>query len=189
MTLQDETLAPEDQISAPVVTTPNTEQDAAPSLRSSTSPDETFAALAIIDHELHERTKRISTLVEALDTRGMQETVLKKLEEEKVWLAKNSKAIAHLDTTENEASELLHNELAKNMNNVSAAVESIKSTLGARTPEDGDQKSQAAEVVHTGEMPLAVVSLILICWQNANLTMASITPTQLSCCPCSSHSF
>ena len=68
MTLQDETLAPEDQISVPVVTTPNTEQDAAPSLRSSTSPDETFAALAIIDHELHERTKRISTLVEALDT-------------------------------------------------------------------------------------------------------------------------
>ena len=69
----------------------------------------------------------------------MQETVLKKLEEEKVWLAKNSKAIVHLDTTENEVSELLHNELAKNMNNVSVAVESIKSTLGTRTPEDGDQ--------------------------------------------------
>ena len=163
MTLQDETLAPEDQISAPLATTPNTIQDAAPPVRSNTSPNETFAALAIIDHELHERTKKISTLVEGLDARGMQETVLKKLEEEEVWLAENSKVIVHLDTTGDEASELLYNELAKNMNNVSAAVKSIKRTLKARTPEDGDQKSQATEIVHTGEMPLAVVSLVLIC--------------------------
>ena len=131
MTLQDETLAPKDQISAPLAMTPNTIQDVALPVRSNTCLNETFAALAIIDHKLPERTKKISTLVEGLDTRGMQETVLKKLEEEEVWLAENSKVIVHLDTTGDEASELLYNGLAKNMNNVSAVVKSIKRTLKA----------------------------------------------------------
>jgi hypothetical protein len=120
---------------------------------------------------------------------GNGEIVLKKLEEEKLWLVEQRKKIRHLDTIGNEASELLYNELAKSMDNVSAAVESIKRTLEARTPEDGNQKSQAAEIVHTGEMSSAVVSWIFICWQDGNLTMASITQTQLSFCPCSSHSF
>ena len=186
MALQNETLALEHQISTPAATTIH---NAAPSLRSNSSLDETFAVLAMQDHELHERTKKISILVEGLDAREMEKIVLKKLEEEKLWLAEQSKKIAHLDTTGNEASELLYNELAKSMDNVSAAVESIKRTLEAQTPEDDDQKSQAAEIVHTGEMPSAVVSLIFICWQNGNLTMASITQTQLSFCPCSLHSF
>jgi hypothetical protein len=186
MALQDETLAPEHQISAPAAMTVH---NAAPSLRSNSSLDETFAVLAMQDHALHEWTKKISILVEGLDAWGMEKIVLKKLEEEKLWLAEQRKKITHLDTIGNEASELLYNELAKSMNNVSVAVESIKRILEARTPEDGNQKSQAIEIVHTGEMPSVVVSLIFICWRDGNLTMASITQTQLSFCPCSSHSF
>ena len=43
----------------------------------------------------------------------MEKIVLKKLEEEKLWLVEQSKKIMHLDTTGNETSELLYNELAK----------------------------------------------------------------------------
>jgi hypothetical protein len=157
MTLQDETIGPEHHEVA--TTTSNAVPTTPPLLRFNTA-DETFTALAIIDHELHERTKRISTVVEGLDAQGMQENVLKMVEDELLWLMEKRKRITHLDTIGDEANMLLCGELTRNIDHVHAAVTTIKITLEARTPEIADQKSQAAEIIHTGEMPSGVLSSV-----------------------------
>ena len=73
-----------------------------------------------------------------------------------LWLSENKKDIAHLDTAGDEANELLHVELTRNIDHIHAAVTSIKMTLEAWTPEDGDQKSNAGEIIHTGKIPSEV---------------------------------
>ena len=155
MTLQEETIGPEPRELA------TTASDVVPSLppllQFNNTADETFAALVVIDHELHERTKRISTVVEGLDAQGMQKNVLKTVEDELLWLVEKRKRITHLDTTGDEANELLCGELTRNIDHVHAAVTTIKITLEARTPENANQKSQAAEIVHTGEIPSGVI--------------------------------
>jgi len=155
MTLQDETIGPEHREVA--TTTSNPEPSPAPSpaplLLLNNTMDETFAALVIIDHELHEQTKRISAVVEGLDAQGMQGSVLKTVGDELLWLTEKRERIAHLDTTGDEASRLLCGELTGNIDCVHEAITTIKITLEAWTPESADQKSQAVEIVHTGEIP------------------------------------
>ena len=162
MTLEDEVMAPKQHLIPPgaATTVPSIiPPGPAPPLQfddTSGTSDSTFTVLALIDHKLHEWTKNISTLVEGLDAQGAQDNVQKMLGDQLLWLLENKKDIAHLDTAGDEANELLCVELTRNIDHVHAAVTSIKMTLEARTPEDGDQKSNAGEIIHTGKIPSEV---------------------------------
>ena len=87
----------------------------------------------------------------------MQEMVLKTVEDELLWLMEKRKRIMHLYTTGDETNRLLCGELTRNIDCVHVVVTTIKITLEVWTPENADQKSQAAEIVHTGEMPSEVI--------------------------------
>ena len=87
--------------------------------------------LVIIDHELHERMKKIWTMIKGLNAQGMQESMLKALGDELLWLVEKRKTITHLDMTGDKANKLLCGELTRNMNCLHAAVTSIKITLEA----------------------------------------------------------
>ena len=145
MTLQEETICPKHR---EATTASNVVLSPSPLRRFNNTAGETFAALAIIDHELHERMKRILTVIEGLDAQGMQEMVLKTVDDVLLWLMEKRKRITHLDTTGDETNRLLCGELTRNIDHVHAAVTTIKITLEVRTPENTDQKSQAAEIVH-----------------------------------------
>ena len=101
--------------------------------------------------------KRISTVVEGLDVREMQKNVLKTVEDELLWLVEKRKRITHLDTTGDEANRLLCGKLTRNIDHVHVVVTTIRITLEAQTPENANQKSQAAKIVHTGEIPSGVI--------------------------------
>ena len=137
MTLEDEVMVPKQHLIPPgaATTTPSIiPPGPAPPLQfddTSGTLDSTFTALALIDHELHEQMKNISTLVEGLDAQGAQDNVQKMLGDQLLWLSENKKDIAHLDTAGDEANELLHVELTRNIDHVHAAVTSIKMTLEA----------------------------------------------------------
>lgn len=110
-----------------------------------------FAALLLVDREMHRRARGIQEVVDGLSAQGAQEGVRMALKEQLEWLEEKLDWVTHLDT-QDEANEDLRCELEGHMRLLLRAVASIVKTLTARSPEDILQRENAAEVVNTGKV-------------------------------------
>lgn len=129
----------------PTTPGPNTTRTTAEPLE---GVDEAFAALLLINHEMHRQAKVIEVLVKGS---GMASgDIQRDLKDNLLWLQGNLDTIQRFDTGDDETSNLLHQELESNLGSFPQAMKSIMDMLTARGPDTSSQET-AAEIVNTSK--------------------------------------
>jgi hypothetical protein len=109
-----------------------------------------FAVLFSLDHELYTRATRALELVNDLDAQGAQSRVLNNMEGEELWLEEVQKKLETIGIMGDECNEMLRVAMLEKVDQILAAIKSVRTTLASRTSEDPSLQDHASVVVETG---------------------------------------
>jgi len=113
--------------------------------------DKAFAVLIPIDHKLHCHAQHVHHMLKKLSMMHAHEEIQANLEDQLKWLEEHLNIFTQLNSRQDEANELLCQEVGQNIGQVLIAMEGIVKVITDRIVEDNSLRETASSIVETSE--------------------------------------